>query len=153
MTRKIAISVVTFAAVLLALGMPASAANVFNQDIPISTTVPDLCSGELVGLTGTAHVLVGATLNDNHLHLDLHANIHATGTGLTSGASYVDNDAINVSLNLSANAAQNVTVVADLNLVGKGSVPNEKIKILIHVTMNANGDITAVTLDFDGTCH
>lgn len=84
---------------------------------------------EQVCVSGTIHVLLKGDGN-------YHFNIHATGTGSVSGASYV----LNYNENFMPDANQG-TWSASIKLNGRGAVPNFRAKLIAHYTVNANGEI------------
>lgn len=86
-------------------------------------------SDEEVCVSGTIHVVIKADGN-------YHFNIHATGTGSVSGASYV----LNYSENFMPNSNQG-TWTASIKLNGRGNVPNSRAKLIAHYTVNANGEV------------
>ena len=60
-----------------------------NQDIPISQTVFNTCTGEYVALEGTVHSVMHSTANGNHYDLHVLTNGRdLTGIGMTSGDAY-----------------------------------------------------------------
>ena len=154
MTRRIAVSVLTFAAALLILSIPARAANTANVTTPISGLFTDACSGDILSFTGTAHDVMSTTVNGNTVHFVLHANIHITATGSPSGASYVGDQSLNETENFNLTSPQEELDLTNiLTAISQGSTPNLLILETDHLTVNANGNVTVNSIDISTACH
>jgi hypothetical protein len=130
-----------------------------NQFVPFAHLVEVPCAnggaGEFVLVSGTLHILFHVTTNRNQMILTSHRQLQgATGVGQITGDVYhapdVDNATINtVPLNA---GAQTVTSVSTLNLLG-GADNNLIVHLNIHLTVNANGDITAEVTNTSFDCR
>jgi hypothetical protein len=135
----------------VAFATSAQAANVFNQQIPLTLTVSDSCTGEDVDITGNLHVVVRVTADNAggfHLGVNINSNdVH--GVGEDSGIKYTGQANANGTLNLT-NGATEGTLVLRLALESQGNASNLTVSLNAHITINANGDVTAVFFDFSG---
>jgi hypothetical protein len=138
-------------AALAVLGAGAAQAAVVTN-----TTFPT--SGVLVGCTeaiaysGQDHLVVRVTSDASGGFYDaIHRNIQVTGIGLTTGTSYVLNAETNENEHFVG--ASNFTVVLEEVFVSQGPLPNANVRIIEHMTIDANGDITSDTFDFNGNCR
>src|SRR5262245_21392461 len=111
-------------------------------------------AGEIVSFSGDLHSVVKLTINGNRVNLHIHQNYQGvTGTGQTTGDTYVTNGTLNESFNDSlTNGQANETVTEHVNYNGQGSAPNLTFHELVHVTVNANGDVTVSTTTISIEC-
>jgi len=77
-----------------------------------------------------------------------------TAVGVTSGDEYVFRTEILTEENVnSGNDAQDeLTLVADANLISRGSLPNDRATITTHITIDANGNVTSMDVDIAENC-
>jgi hypothetical protein len=142
-------------AVVMLMGVPAILAGTHTS---AEATVPfvfiSACTGDTI--TGVVDVTVSVTgeLNANTLHLDIQGNIHGTGTGSPSGASYIFNSTVSQAEQEDVDSS--LTGVADIitnvELIGQGGVPNEKAVADAHLTINADGTITVLRVTVKDNC-
>jgi hypothetical protein len=132
-----------------ALAGPSQAANQLNLRFPISDTVFDPCTGEVVELSGTAHIVSDLTINDNHGSLMFHSNAAESGVGESTGAAYrlYENFSDHLEGSFVNGQFTQTTVIRNLRLVTAGGGNNYfAFDDTFHVTVNANGD---VIVEFD----
>jgi hypothetical protein len=122
--------------------------------IPVSGQVINACNGELVDFTGYFHLSATATSDGaGGFHLDFHDNAQGIkAVGETTGVKYVGSQADHFTLNLT-NGAMNATQNGQFQAIAQGTVPNFTVTYLLHITVNANGTITATVDNFNSTCH
>ena len=138
---------------LALLPLRALAANLLNTTVPISFSVFDSCTSETLAVSGTEHETINETFpSSGGVHLDIHLNIQATATGLISGNSYVVNATANLTANVNPGGTFTVTEPISIELVSKGSAPNQKIKVLLHITINPDGTTTSFIDTFSVDC-
>lgn len=104
----------------------------------------EICGEDVVHITGDLHMLVTATVNDNHVSGNFHLNPQgATLVGLTSGNEYIGTGMLHESFqgNL-VNGAATFTFVNNFILVGTAQSPTYTYQVVAHMTINANGDVT-----------
>jgi hypothetical protein len=73
-----------------------------------------------------------------------------TGLGLVTGATYRASQTGHADL-VTAGALVR-TVVNVVHLIGQGQVPNFDLHSVAHITVNANGDLTASFSDMSSEC-
>jgi hypothetical protein len=134
----------------LAVAPPAGhAADQMNVRFPISDTIFDPCTDEVVDLDGSAHVVLDVTINDNHSALTFHANSVESGVGETTGASYElpANFSDHTESSLANGQFTETTVIRNLRLLTAGGGNNFfAFDDTVHITVNATGD---VSVDYD----
>jgi hypothetical protein len=153
--RMRAMLVLAIAAALAAVPVAQSAV-VTNDRVPFSLVAFVPCAnggaGELVLVEGTLHVLVTETVNDNHVSFKIHFQPQgATGIGLTTGDTY---HATGVTQeHVSIGPGLNDTFVNNFRIIGEGPDNNLLVHQLIHLTINANGEVTADIVSSSVECR
>jgi hypothetical protein len=140
----------------LAIGVQAAQSEVIlNESFPIAITVFVPCAdggaGELVVLEGDLHVLLSITQNDNRLSVKGHSQPQGiSGTGLSTGDMYrgtgVTQDHFTTGL------GETFTFVNNFRIIGQGPDNNILVHQTFHVTINANGVVTATVDNFSVDC-
>jgi hypothetical protein len=100
-------------------------------------------AGELVVFTGELHMLIAFTANSaGGFHLKEHFQPQGlTGIGLTTGLKYQATGVTQEEINV--NAAQVTTFVNNFKLIGQGPGNNFLVHENTHITINADGTVTA----------
>jgi hypothetical protein len=143
---------------VLALGVAAAArAEVTtNTQVPVVLSVFVPCAnggaGEVVDFSGDLHAVVSLTINGNNVSGKVHFQPHGLkGIGQITGDQY---NAVGVTQETFKGSLQNdqytATFVNNFRLIGPGPGNNLQFHENAHVTINANGDVTA-TVDNVGT--
>jgi hypothetical protein len=122
-----------------------------NRTVPIDF-IATACNGETVIISGESHVVVHSTSNPNHNTLKTHIQFHLSGTS-ASGTEYVANETVDSIENSSAGGAQVLNSVGQLHLISQGGGDNLVVRTTIHTTVNANGEITALSFEFTTDCN
>ena len=152
--RLLALVLLVFGLLLMLAGK-AQAATVTNDiHIPISGTVISGCpGGESVDFSGSAHTLFHATINsDGGESADFHINGQGvSGIGEISGAKYQLPVAVHINTNGHVGVETTTTLSAEL--IGQGPDNNEVMHMTFHVTVNANGTVTASVDNFFIKCQ
>ena len=124
--------------------------------VEIETFVP--CAnggaGEIVALSGNLHDLFHVTINGNRFKVKVHTQPQGIrGVGLTTGDGYrgtgVTQETFGGSL---INGQASSTFVNNFRVIGQGPGNNFMIHEVVHVTFNAQGELTAVVDQFSVTC-
>lgn len=127
-----------------------------NVKVPVSFTAYNACpdGSEAVPLSGQLHIVSRAVSDGSGgAHLGLHINpIRLRGVGEESGDEYLAVGALNLTANVARLPAE-FTYVTNINLVRKGSGDNLRLHINTHLTVDANGRLTATVLNVDADCH
>jgi hypothetical protein len=140
----------------LALGMATSAAASVQTNIviPFNATLSNACLGEPVTLTGNLHVLVIVQETGNGTFVLTHAQPQGIeGTGQTSGALYRGTGVTRSSAFLDAAPPFDVTFVNNFRIIGAGDANNFMVHQVVHMTVNANGEVTATVSQIDVSCQ
>jgi hypothetical protein len=146
-------------ALLLAVAPVSAGAIVTREEVEV--TIDDIFSApcpdvEDIHVQGT-YIIKTKTVLDGHggFHFSTHWNwAKFTGTGLTSGDSYIVNqNHSQTEHDLSGmNGVENFTLIFSFHLVSKGSGENIHIKGVNHHTINANGETTVDKATFSVVC-
>jgi hypothetical protein len=134
---------------------PAPAPNP-SQDIVVTDnfTYADPCTNENVQVTGTTTISITFSVKNGIEHVQVHIQQKDTGIGLTSGGSYkiqgVDNEMVDINLVGNTGVAHGV---ANINVIGKGSTPNEHLKEGLMVNVNADGTLTVQRTSISDACN
>ncbi len=148
--RKL-ISTLAGLTLLLTLCLSAGAAAALgatSTDMPVHFLRSADCTGEVVEISGTIH-LVNQTQADGSVvgHFNYQ---NVSGVGLTSGNLYrvsaVDH------FRLSSPFPTDVTSVQSFRLINHGAESNLLVTVLHHITVNANGEVTASIDDLTMQC-
>ena len=151
---------------LAGLAVPALAAGegaetiTIEQTLPFDTVVDNPCSGEAVVVTGEAHFLTHETIDatgGDHA-VSVVNLVGVTGTSAT-GTRYVFQQITAVPFNnpegrgaaprqpgLEFSQVQTTTIIAT------GPTDNLVVELVFHVTLNANGELTAVVEHVHARC-
>jgi sorbitol-specific phosphotransferase system component IIA len=145
---------------VLALALTfASGAGATTQNVKIPAEgfpAADLCNGDQIELQGTLHfVMQGEFVEDaprQHVHGQLNSQ-KLTGIGVLTGAHYNVNLISNSIENSRVDGANVTTLGVMMNVVSLGSGANSQIQTVLHVTQNANGEITTQFQNFHVHCQ
>ena len=109
------------------------------------------CNGEIVDITDHRVFDIFQVENANGFHLQFRVTDFGTGVGRNTGAEYRFNAVSLATFN--GNANEITTQFRDVVMVGQGQTPNLVIKEVVHIVVNANGDITADVDTLRIDCH
>lgn len=148
---KLLVALFTAIALSLTLILSASAEAVTNTRQAFTFTQGSPCTQEEITFTGEIHGIFRTTLDGSGgFHEVFHIQIHAMGTGST-GTEYNFSDEITQQVN--GKVGLEVTSVNSFNIISKGSAPNLILFMQAHMTVNANGDVTASFDNFREDCR
>jgi|SRR5215469_17277931 len=135
---------------LLLLVAVNAAASVVNVSIPISGALISPCNGATITYSGSDHS-VFSIMSDGAggFHVVEHDNIHVTATD-DQGNSYVGDQSVNNTFN--ARVGVENTFLFTLTLITQGSAPNVQQIFVSHITINANGTVTAFFTHVGANC-
>jgi hypothetical protein len=130
---------------LLSLAAPLSAAasqpTHLRFRFPIDRTV-DSCTGEQVAITGTAQEILYFQETSDSFHFIDHINWQGVhGVGLTSGLRYQAINSVTFTHNIGK--GESLTFTGTFMVVAQGLAPNLVAKAVLHLTVNANGEVTS----------
>lgn len=145
-------------AILAMLAAPAFAEVTTNEKQDFATTVFIPCAdngaGELVDLEGTLHVVLTFTINGKNVSGKSHFQPQGvSGTGQTTGDKY---QATGVTQSTFKNSLQNgqsqTTFINNFRIIGQGPGNNFLVHETMHITINANGEVTVTHDNFSAEC-
>ena len=131
----------------------AQAAVQTNIRVPLDLSVTIPCTGDTVQLTGPLHILVTSTVNNNTVSgSELFQPEGVTGTDLTTGAQYQGTGETRDNFSASLiNAQAQFTFVNNFKIIGHDSA-SYLVHENTHLTINANGTVTASVDNLSITC-
>ena len=113
------------------------------------------CTGELVRVQGTLHTVEHTTIDAKGVwHTKFHDNLQGKGES-ASGAKYVFHETWNYHQNRSGTPPFNFTYTKTFLLIRRGSATltdDMKVKVLVHQTINANGELTSQVYKAESVC-
>jgi hypothetical protein len=122
-----------------------------HEDHQISGTITNPCNGENVTFSGVLHTEGHiVSQNPDSVHLQLHENSSDVKGSGSFGNNYTVPIAVNQVLTLGPGVTATERVTE--NVISSGSAPNFLIHELIHVTVDANGNIRALVDTFSAEC-
>jgi hypothetical protein len=127
------------------VGAP-SASVVVKTPIEETFTAFNDCAGELLEFHIREQLVVHETVDASggiHFHFVINDK-GSTAVGLSSGVTWHQVGATRETDNIRGEAPITVTFVNVFNLISNGSAPNLLIHELFHITINANGVVTAL---------
>jgi hypothetical protein len=142
--------------ITLLVSSPGNAA-VTQVDIPVDTLIRVPCAvggaGELVRLTGAAHMVFAVTQDANGgLHIATHVNtVGLSGVGLTTGAKYQASQADSFASN-SGGTGNEFTFINNFLMTAPGGGNNVRVHAIIHGYLDANGNVIAVIDNLTSDC-
>jgi hypothetical protein len=149
-----------FALSLIPTTSAASALTITTNDfVPFAQVAFVPCAnggaGEQVLISGTLHIEQHITINDNRATIKSHFQPQgAGGVGLTTGDNY---NATGVTQEVDTLAltggATEFTFVNNFKIIGQGADNNLLVHQLVHVTINANGDVTNTVDNTSAECQ
>jgi len=106
-------------------------------------------------ISGTLHIQQHITINDNRANIKSHFQPQgAGGVGLTTGDTYnatgVTQEQDSLPL---TNGATEFTFINNFKIIGQGPDNNLLIHQTVHVTVNANGDVTTTVDNLSVECR
>jgi hypothetical protein len=117
---------------------------------PVTGFVDNPCTGEFIAIEGFAHYKTHFDTTGDRTHFSFEVNLQdVRGVALPSGATYVLISQVSQSFNVSAPFPAEQTVEISQHLVRQGEdgtlvlEDDLHFKFLFHVTVNANGTMTA----------
>jgi len=126
-----------------------------NEDVPISGTIFNQCNGDDVTFSGMMHIVNTYTVDaGGGTHLKTHVNYQdVTGTGAPSGVQYRVQTVTNEVVNDNNGPQTNATVISTMKLTAQGPALDYYLRIVIHVTINANGETTSNKQELSFECR
>jgi hypothetical protein len=116
-----------------------------NETIPFTDTRTNPCNMDIVTFSGELHIANQVTTDSSGgSHVRSHVNYqNVTGTGTPSGLTYNVRTTTNETVNDSDGPQSELTVIQVIRLITQGSAPNFQLQVVLHITINANGQTTS----------
>jgi hypothetical protein len=124
-----------------------------NTSDPLSQLLSNPCNGDVVAIEGVVHTVFGVHVDQaGGSHLQAHIIEHGSGVGLAAGDKY-SFSADTQFVSNTPDPSSETTQVVSVHLVGQGGTTNFLALQVLHFTMNANGQVTALVDKFTSACH
>ena len=117
-------------------------------------TISNSCTGEDIKVTWGTIQIRTQTHSDggSGLHLNVHVNSQGVQAVGDSGRKYQLSGAGSANLNVKPPFPATEIVVANAIVASQGSAENWRLQLRIHLTVNTNGEITAVWFETTDKC-
>jgi hypothetical protein len=128
------------------LGVTSASATAVTEKIPFDFVLaPEEGCGEAIQLSGTLLAEFSFTeTSGGNVEIGFHFNPQGiTGVGLTSGATYHATGETLGTTTVRANGGISDTFVNNFKIIGEGSAQNFLETEIVHLTVNAKGEVTA----------
>ncbi|HEX8178835.1 MAG TPA: hypothetical protein VF525_04755 [Pyrinomonadaceae bacterium] len=133
------------------LVQPAAADGTTSVTTPIDFTAT-ACNGETVTLSGEATTLITVSDTSGGRGVTTHIHFHLEGTS-ASGTHYIVNETVNGADLGAGDIPATFNSTGSLHLISQGGGENLTVRTTIHTTINANGDVTAQSFEFQTVCN
>jgi hypothetical protein len=112
-------------------------------------------AGEVISISGDLHSLFHLTISESgNIHVKQHSQpMGVSGVGLTTGDKYQGTGVTQQSQSINGPLPQTFTSVNNFRMIGQGPNNNFLVHDNFHVTINANGELTAIHDNFSIECR
>ena len=153
MRNKLAVVAITLAVALLFSTAPAKAGKPTTTVVPVDILLSNQCTGEDVNLTGTLTFWSDTDIKNGIAHIRIHTILDLSGVGGTSGNNYSFHSVQNFASNVKADGTSGeFNTVLNETFISQSGADNLRVHGSVHVTVNANGDVTVERTDVDIEC-
>ena len=122
-----------------------------NTQMPFTATMTD-CNGQPVVVSGTMHQITHFTTSASggtHAHIN---NNWQNASGVSGTTTY--RGVSNNHHHFNSNGSQSeFTTIDDVRLISAGPLDNLMIRVHMHTTINANGELTSSFVRFEVVCN
>ena len=129
----------------------------FNERFSVEVITQHPCTGEPVLLRGTIHAAGHFTVDGRGgIHIESHLNPQGySGVGLVTGTKYQLTGAQNFLINADAEYAPPIVFssLSQIHFISQGSADNFVEFLISHLTVNANGTVTATVFHAGAECR
>ncbi len=148
----LAVSLVMFG---MALPTLTRAEVVTNITLPYAAGIFIPCVPEIAIVTGELHVLISQEVDSNGgIHLKTHFQPKGvSGVGTVTGVKYQATGVTQAHTNIHSGLAFEDTFVNNFRIIGQGPGNNLLVHMTLHVSVNANGDVTATVENTSVECQ
>jgi len=143
------------AAALWLVPVTSSAAVVQNVQVPLNVTVFNPCTGDLIAVSGSIHFLATMTQDQGGgFHISFMDNVsQVTGTGSVTGVTYHGVGGDWFTVNVRPPFPVEFTATDVFGLISQGPSPNLVVTDTFHITVNADGTMTANVSRLSISCN
>ena len=140
-------------------GQLGTATDKVNLVIPTLFAAQNPCaggrSGEIVVFTGNQHLnFTQVSTVNGHVSMMVHWNADdVTGIGQYTGLAYRATGVTSDHWVSNAPLPYTETMINNYHIIGQGQATNMDLKETTHVTIDANGNVTASVADYTFVCH
>jgi hypothetical protein len=153
-TKRLSLFAGLVAVLVMGRTAPAQAANQFNETIPVSGVVYNPCNGHDYAFQGMCHLVGRETIDaSGGAHFGFHVNCHVELVDLVTGLRGVGNEEDNYSYNSSGPPPYEFTFTTTFSEIPQGPTDNFIVKGVLHITVNAKGQLTAYVDHFSAECR
>ncbi len=143
-------------AMLLALAVlvmvPVNAEVLQNEKAPFEWYMYSPCTGEEFVIAGVDHFVYAVTEDGaGGYHVKIHENVKGTGEA-ASGQTYKFNGVANQEYNLGPGDVVTYSMKEHLKANGNAADDDLWIKYTVHITVNANGEVTSERDNYEMEC-
>jgi hypothetical protein len=127
---------------------PISADRSVEERSPLSVTLYDLCTGEMVEISGEYHRITTTKMKGNgtrQVRTQFHT--HGEGVGMTSGNRYVFSDRFTQTSEDGPVCGYRTVIIRNQKLISQGAYPNRTLKIALTLDEDANCAISTSTTE------
>jgi hypothetical protein len=116
-----------------------------KETFPVQFSAWNMCTGEMVDFSGTGHLSIQGSVNNNGYNFKMHYNaMGIQGVGQTSGIIYRTTDSFNYHNKGSFENGQVVyNQTGTIRYTSAGNEPDLVSEDGWHLTVNANGEVTS----------
>ena len=149
----------SFDASNIASGQLGSTTDKVDLQIPSVFAAQNPCAGgrfgEIVVFTGNQHLVFSQTSTANgHLTTMIHWNADGVnGIGQYTGFAYKATGVTSDHMVSSVPLPYTETDINNYHIIGQGQATNMDLKETTHITVDANGNVTADVADYTFVCH
>lgn len=143
---------------LLGVSTTSATTTTTNLQIPITLFVFVPCAnggaGEVIQVQGDLHLLSHTTIsNSGNFHVKLHFQpMGISGVGLSTGDKYQATGVTQLAFNSNGPFPITYTSINNFRMIGQGPGNNLLVHQTFHITVNANGVLTAVVNNTSVEC-
>jgi hypothetical protein len=127
---------------------PISADITVEKRSPMSVSLYDQCTGEMVEVKGEYHQITTTKMKANgtrQVRTQFHT--HGQGVGMTSGNRYVFDDRFTQTSEDAPVCGFRTVIIRDQKLISQGAYPNRTLKIALTLDEDANCAFTTSTTE------
>lgn len=153
--RKSFVALALTSLLVIALTLSAQAAVTTNIKVPTNFVVNIPCSGDVVVGSGNLHILATATADGNGgFHIKTHSQPQGVSGTVTAGPNIgVKYQGVGVTQDqTNLKVGSTFTFINRFDWIGQGTAPNLRVHNTVHLTVNANGVVTANVVKTEVTC-